>query len=552
MNYAKKEIGATFVISAMMLSGFMNAQSIQEGIKYLGNDQYSKAQNTFEKLAAQSPSSDNYYYLGAYYLSISKPDLEQASQNFNKGLALDPKSDLNKIGLATIKLYQGKKSEANADFESIAKGSKYKNADVLYQISKAYQLFTNKPQSTDYDKSIEYGQKLLDLVKNKDKSEYYIVLGNAYFEKKDPGKAVSNYTKALGIAEDKSIPYALIGNIWGRTNGQGKLASENFDKAIAANTNYPLTYKYLSDFNVRSGNYNEAFKNLQKYISLSGNNDAETQFELAKVSYFIKDYAKSLDLLTKNWNDISDPLKFKLKALDLIENSDFSEAYKNINQYLQTIPESKREGSDYGVLGKIQSSLIKTTSGQEKEELTKTAILNLTKAIGQGDKTYDYQSILLSLQPGAKTEASITNSKIEALKKSVAADANDTTSWYNLALEQYEAKDYLGSVASWDQLISLIPTWEVAYAGKGMALYAYDSSDKSGLTAQAFQKYIDMVEPKKEYSANEKAYLAIAYTFFAYKEYHEGNKDKAETYLNKTLSVDPQNADALNLQKLLQ
>lgn len=552
MNYAKKEIGATFVISAMMLSGFMNAQSIQEGIKYLGNDQYSKAQNTFEKLAAQSPSSDNYYYLGAYYLSISKPDLETASQYFNKGLALDPKSDLNKIGLATIKLYQGKKSEANADFESIAKGSKYKNADVLYQISKAYQLFTNKPQSTDYDKSIEYGQKLLDLVKNKDKSEYYIVLGNAYFEKKDPGKAVSNYTKALGIAEDKSIPYALIGNIWGRTNGQGKLASENFDKAIAANPNYPLTYKYLSDFNVRSGNYNEAFKNLQKYISLSGNNDAETQFELAKVSYFIKDYAKSLDLLTKNWNDISDPLKFKLKALDLIENSDFSEAYKNINQYLQTIPESKREGSDYGVLGKIQSSLIKTASGQEKEELTKTAILNLTKAIGQGDKTYDYQSILLSLQPGAKTEASITNSKIEALKKSVAADANDTTSWYNLALEQYEAKDYLGSVASWDQLISLIPTWEVAYAGKGMALYAYDSSDKSGLTAQAFQKYIDMVEPKKEYSANEKAYLAIAYTFFAYKEYHEGNKDKAETYLNKTLSVDPQNADALNLQKLLQ
>ncbi|WP_303848703.1 hypothetical protein [Apibacter mensalis] len=552
MNYAKKEIGATFVISAMMLSGFMNAQSIQEGIKYLGNDQYSKAQNTFEKLAAQSPSSDNYYYLGAYYLSISKPDLEQASQNFNKGLALDPKSDLNKIGLATIKLYQGKKSEANADFESIAKGSKYKNADVLFQISKAYQLFTNKPESTDYDKSIEYGQKLLDLVKNKDKSEYYIVLGNAYFEKKDPGKAVSNYTKALGIAEDKSIPYALIGNIWGRTNGQGKLAAENFDKAIAANPNYPLTYKYLSDFNVRSGNYNEAFKNLQKYISLSGNNDAETQFELAKVSYFIKDYAKSLDLLTKNWNDISDPLKFKLKALDLIENSDFSEAYKNINQYLQTIPESKREGSDYGVLGKIQSSLIKTANGQEKEELTKTAILNLTKAIGQGDKTYDYQSILLSLQPGAKTEASITNPKIEALKKSVAADANDTTSWYNLALEQYEAKDYLGSVASWDQLISLIPTWEVAYAGKGMALYAYDSSDKSGLTAQAFQKYIDMVEPKKEYSANEKAYLAIAYTFFAYKEYHEGNKDKAETYLKKTLSVDPQNADALNLQKLLQ
>ena len=134
----------------------------------------------------------------------------------------------------------------------------------------------------------------------------------------------------------------------------------------------------------------------------------------------------------------------------------------------------------------------------------------------------------------------------------VAANANDTTSWYNLALEQYEAKDYLGSIESWDKLISLIPSWEVAYAGKGMALYAYDSDDKSGLAAQSFQKYIDMVEPKKEYSDYEKAYLTIAYTFFSYKEYQAGNKEKAENYLNKTLSIDPQNKDALNLQKLLQ
>lgn len=552
MNYIKKEIGATFVISAMMLPGFLNAQSIQEGIKYLESDQYSKAKNTFEKLVVQSPSANNYYYLGAYYLTISKPDIELASQNFNKGLALDSKSDFNRIGLTTIKLYQGNKSEANADFESIAKGSKYKNADILYQIAKAYQLFNNKPESTDYDKSIEYAQRLLDLVKNKDKSEYYILLGNAYFEKKDPGKAVSNYTKALGIAEDKSIPYALIGNIWGRTNGQAKLAAENFNKAIETNPNYPLTYKYLYNFNVKIGNYNDAFNNLQKYISLSENNDSGTQFEMAKVSYFVKDYAKSLGLLTKNWDDISDPLKYKLKALNLIENSDFSEAYKNLNQYLQIIPETKREGSDYGVLGKIQSSLLNTAIGQEKENLRKAAIFNLTKAISNGDKTYDYQSILLSLQPGVKTEASITNSKIEALKKSVAADANDTTSWYKLASEQYEAKDYLGSVASWDQLISLIPTWEVAYAGKGMALYAYDYNDKNGLAAQSFQKYIEMVEPKKEHSANEKAYLAIAYTFFAYQAYHEGNKEKAENYLTKTLSVDPQNSDALNLQKLLQ
>lgn len=552
MNYTKKEMGATFVISAMMLSGFMNAQSIQEGIKYLGSDQFSKAKNTFESLVAQSPSADNYYYLGSYYLSISKPNIELASKNFNKGFALDSKSNLNSIGLATIKLYQGNKAEANTEFENIAKGSKYKNAEILFQIAKAYQLFNNKPESSDYDKSIEYLQRLLDLVKSKDKAEYYILLGNAYLEKKDPGKALSNYSKALEISEDKSLPYSLIGNIWGRTNGQVKLATENFDKALAANPNNPLIYKYLSEFNFRTGNYNDASNNLQKYISLTESNDSYTQFELAKISYYVKDYSKSLSILNANWNDISDPLKYKLKALVLIENSEFSEAYNDMNQYLKSTPQSKREGSDYGILGKIQSSLLSSATGQEKEKLEKEAVFNLTKALEGGDRTYDYQAILLTLRPGASTQTAITNSKIEALKKLVAANANDTTSWYNLALEQYEAKDYLGSIESWDKLISLIPSWEVAYAGKGMALYAYDSDDKSGLAAQSFQKYIDMVEPKKEYSDNEKAYLTIAYTFFSYKEYQAGNKEKAENYLNKTLSIDPQNKDALNLQKLLQ
>ncbi|MDR2122717.1 MAG: hypothetical protein LBP34_06270 [Flavobacteriaceae bacterium] len=553
MNFVTKKAGSTFAISAVMLAGMLSAQNIQTGIKHLDNNQFSKAKEIFETLIVQSPTADNYFYLGYYHLKIQNPNIEQASHNFNKGLAADPKSDLNKIGLAAIKLYQKNKAAADADFETIAKNTRYKNATVLYHIARAYTLFPDNPESIDPDKSIEYTQKLLELVKNKDKAEYYIVLGDAYYEKKDPGKAVSNYSRALEIAEDKSVPYALIGNIWGRTHGQGNLAIENFNKAIAENPNYALTYKYLSDFNLRNQKYDESSKNLQKYIALTGNNDSETQFDLARIAYYAKDYNKSLEGLNKSWNGISNPLKHKLKALVLIERSEFAEAHKNINQYFQILPESKRESSDYGILGKIQSSLVSTVEGEEeKERLKKEAIANLTKAHAAGDQTYDYYTLLLSLNPSSSASlTSATNPKIEALKKAIAANQNDTTSWYNLALEQYEIKDYLGSIASWDKLISLIPSWETAYAGKAMALYANDTTDQNGLVAQTYQKYIDMVEAKKEYSANEKMYLTIAYTFFAYKDFHTGNKEKAQEYVNKTLAIDLQNADALNLQKLL-
>lgn len=551
MNFRIKPIQATFTLSAVMLAGILNAQNIQEGIKYLGNDQFNKAKEVFEGLVSKSPSEENYFYLGYFYLKNETPNIELAAQNFNKGLALNPKSELNRIGLACVKLFRGEKSAANADFDAIAKDSKYRNAEVLYRIAEAYILFKNKPESIDADKSIDYSEKLLNLVKNKDKAEYYIVLGNAYYEKLDPGKAMTNYTRALEIADNKAMVYALIGNLWSRTKQNNQLALENFTNAVTADSNYSITYKYWVDYDLRTQKYNDATTHLQKYMELTGNNDANTQFNLARIAFNAKDFDKSLNIINQYWDKISDPLKYKVRALVLVEKSDFSNAYDDMNSYLKAINNSKMEGSDYGILGKIQTSLAAKAVGEEKTKLEKEAVFNLNKAIAEGDRYFDYQDLLLKINPNANSSSSENNPKIVALKKAVTTNPNDTKSWYDLALEQYNAKDYAGSIASWDKLIELIPTWETSYGGKAMALYAYDREDKSGLAAQTYQKYIDMVSPKNTYSETEKAYLAIAYSFFAYKNFHEGDNVKAQDYVNKILAIDPKNEEALNLEKQL-
>lgn len=551
MNFRIKPIEATFTLSAVMLAGVLNAQNIQEGIKYLGNDQFNKAKEVFEGLVSKSPSEENYFCLGYFYLKNETPNIELAAQNFNKGLALNPKSELNRIGLACVKLFRGEKAAANADFDAIAKDSKYRNAEVLYRIAEAYILFKNKPESIDADKSIDYSEKLLNLVKNKDKAEYYIVLGNAYYEKLDPGKAMTNYTRALEITDNKAMVYALIGNLWSRTKQNNQLALENFTNAVTADPNYSITYKYWVDYDLRTQKYNDATIHLQKYMELTGNNDANTQFNLARIAFNAKDFDKSLNIINQYWDKISDPLKYKVRALVLIEKSDFTNAYDDMNSYLKAINNSKMEGSDYGILGKIQTSLAAKALGEEKTKLEKEAVFNLNKAIAEGDRYFDYQDLLLKINPNANSSSSENNPRIIALKKAVAANPNDTKSWYDLALEQYNAKDYEGSIASWDKLIELIPTWETSYGGKAMALYAYDREDKSGLAAQTYQKYIDMVSPKNTYSETEKAYLAIAYSFFAYKNFHEGDKVKAQDYVNKILAIDPKNEEALNLEKQL-
>ncbi len=549
MNFRTKQTGITFTVSTLMIAGVLNAQGVRQGLNYLNNDQFSKAKEVFENLVSQSPTADNYYYLGNYYLKIKTPDVDQAILNFNKGLASDPKSNLNKIGLAEVKLYKGDKSSADKEFQAIAEDTRYRNAEVLYQIANAYILFKTQKKSMDPDKSIEYSQKLLELVKNKDRAEYYVTLGNAYYQKSEPGDAMTKYSRALEIAEDnksKAGIYALIANLWSRTGSNNSgLAEENFKKAKETDPDCAIAYRLHADYGIREGDYKQALVNFQKYMELTGNDGADSQLYLAQISYLAKDYNKTSDLLNKNWDSISDPLKYKVKALVLMETPDFSGAYTNMEQYFQMVPEADREGSDYGVLGKIQSSLAITATGEEKNKLTKEAIENLKQAQIRGDKSYDYEILLAGLS-GVKP---ITSPKIEELKKKIEADPNDTKSWYDLAFEQYDAKDYSGSVISWGKLSDLIPDWATPYAGKGMALYAMDTSDANGLAAQSYQKYIDMVAPKNEYSEAEKEYLEIAYTFFAYKSFHEKNKEKTQEYIDKTLALNPKSEDIINLQK---
>jgi tetratricopeptide (TPR) repeat protein len=560
MNFRITQVSknAIFSISALMIAGMMNAQSVQDGLKYLDNNQFDKAKQVFEGLVASAPTADNYYYLGYYYLNFYNPNVDMAAVNFNKGLAVDAKSNLNKIGLATIKLFNKNQAEAKADFDAIAKATKNKDADILYRISDAYVLFKRQPESMNPDQAIAFGDKLLSVTKGKEKPEYYLVMGSAsYLRDKNAGNAITYYQKALDIDNnDKAREYALIGNTWARTSQQNQpQAISNFDKAIAANPNYAPTYKYMTNNYNTYQQFDKAFDSYQKYITLTDNSDPDSEFNLIRIALLSKDYDKTLSLLAQKWDNISDPEKYKIRALALIEKNNVAGAKENIDEYFKAVPADKLQGSDYGTLGKIYGVAVVGAAPSIKQEIANKAIENLQKAQNIGDKNFDYPALIASVKEAlivpVNNPVNVADTpQITSLKQAVATNPNDTNSWYQLALAQYTNKNYVGSAQSWDKLITLIPDWTVSYIGKGMALYALDNNDTSGLATAAYQKYIDLVEPKgiSAYSDSEKANLATAYVFFAYKNYLAHQDDASIEYMNKVLAVDPQNSDALVLQ----
>ena len=206
MNVKKIALGAAVVF----FTNFAFAQSLQDGINSIDSDKFAAAKTNFSAMIAKEPTAENYFYLGNTFLRQAEPDFAAATENFNKGLAVDKKSYLNQIGLATVKLGKGDKS-AIAEIQKIAE-SREKDAEVQYRAAEALTLF-DKNNSPDL--AIQFLNKAIERASKKEvPAYYYYTLGDAYRLKRIPGDAMSAYDKALPLAKNKGAVYTRMATLW--------------------------------------------------------------------------------------------------------------------------------------------------------------------------------------------------------------------------------------------------------------------------------------------------------------------------------------------------
>ena len=545
MNLSKK-IVVTAAVSFFTTLSF--AQSVQDGINLVDSQKYAKAKQNYTELINQNPKeASHYFYLGNTYLTQFDPNFDLAQESFNKGLAVDPKSYLNKLGLASIKLGKGDKS-AIADIQQIVKDSREKDAEVLFRAGEALTLF-EKNSSPDLaigflNKAIEKSQKAGV------PANYYYSLGDAYRIKKDPGNAMTAYDRAESVAKNKASVYTRKGTLWIAAQ-QWQQAKTNIDKAIAVDPTYAPAYKALAGFNIKYQKNAEATQNLINYTKYA-DEDPYTQLEIAKLYFSNEDYANAKITLDSVFNKVTDPIKHKLRAYILYGEGKYIEAKQSMDTFLSQADKSRVQASDEGLQGLIAAGLAKDEKDTAKKaELEAIAKQKVTFAKTAKDETLNWDEELAKIKgglAGISADAAGTSPEIEALKTKVAANAQDTDAIYKLAQAYQDIKNWNGAILTWQKMITLLPTWEPAYYSQG---YAYQQAGSQELAASAYQKYIDtlMAKPAADQEANKEtmsyAYFAIA--FIA----KDSDKEKAKTNVAKSLALNPSYADALALQKTL-
>lgn len=539
-----------FGAAATFLLSFASAQTVSEGIINLDSHKYAKAKEIFNQMIAKSPTAENYYYLGYSYLSQFEPNFELAKENFDKGLAIDSKSYLNKIGLATIKLGKGQKASAITELTQVAKESKEKDAEVLYRIGEALTMFENNNDPalaiTYINKAIEKAQKYGV------PAYYYYTLGDAYRLTRDPGNAMTAYDRASEVAKNKASVFYRMATLWMAAK-QYKKAEENIVKAINTDATYAPAYKAQAQYNKIFQKHEETTQSLINYTKYA-DEDPSTALEIAKLYFINSDFAESKATLDKVFDKVNDPIKFKLRAYLQYNENDFANAKTNLETYYAKVEQSRIIPSDAGLEAVIYAGLAsKEADAAAKAALMQKANEKLAVVKAAKDDTLDWDSEFAKASSGAaelqaKADAGPSNDNIVALKKQVAANKEDTTALFNLAMAYQEVSNWDGAALAWQKMNDLLPTWEPAYYSKG---YALQQAGYKELAAVAFQKYIDVAltkTPAEQQALQETlfgAYYSVAYLL------HTTDKVKANEALQKALAMKPNDHNSLLLQKEL-
>ncbi|MEN2434429.1 hypothetical protein AAH994_03370 [Weeksellaceae bacterium A-14] len=545
MNLPKKIF---FTAAVGFIAQFSSAQTVQEGIQNVDSHKYAKARDIYNQMISSNPDdADNYFYLGNTYLTQFDPNFAKAEEYFRKGLSINSKSYLNKIGLASVKLGQGDKS-AVSEIQSIVSDSREKDPEVLYRAAEALTMYDkyNAP-----DVAIDFLNKAVDKSKKGVPAYYYYSLGDAYRLKKMPGDAMTAYDKASAVASNKASVFTRMGTLWMAAQ-QWKLAKENIDKAIAADATYAPAYKAKAAYDIKYQQNNLATQDLLNYAKYA-DEDPYTQLEIAKLFFINEDYKNAKSVLDKVFDRVEDPVKYKLRAYISYGEADYATAKQNIDSYISKVGQSKLIASDSGLLGLIEAGLSKDEPDEtRKSQLVADAQSRINIAKAAKDETLKWDEELMKILGGggasqAAADSGPTSPAINALKKQIAANPNDVDAIVKLGAAYQEVQNWNGAILTWDKMIALSPDWPYSYYAKGAA---YQQMGNNALAEHSYQKYIDTVLSKTPAEQDQnKETLSYAYYLVAY---FNQNKDltKAKDYAAKAVQLNPayQDAVALNTQ----
>lgn len=549
----KKILLGSFLCLTVSFSAI--AQS-NPGAGYLMLGETELAKQYFMKTMRQMPA-DSYYYLGE--IAYQAGNLAEAKSNYEKGLAANPESALNAVGLAKLELKTNPK-EATKTLNEIQKKNK-KDVEVILAIADAFEK-NGIPEEAE--------KKLNDARKADKKSPWiYVYEGDLLVAKNQPGPAAQSYDQAIYSDPKCIIAYLKGAAVYESINYETALSLLN--KAVEIDPTYRLTYKYIGKIANQKGHYDQSIEAYKKYFEMGEEYSMDDLTRYASSNFFKGNYDPAINLIEKGLTQ--DPDNFVLNRLmmySLNAIEDYGSALP-VGQKLFSIQRDtvKYIPRDFTTYANI---LVKTGDKAKALEEYKKAIeldptnIELPKEVatmcadeglnaeaaefykkyielaGENVQPTDYYQVgrYYYLAGTGALRADSTTATIEelpAIHEKGKANLISADSAF-AKMEELMPESYLGSLWRARSNASLDPETE-----KGLAKPFYEETIKRILAKDDHQNDRELSE----------AYRYLAYFYYVQFDKTKKAEDKANAILNaeKLLEVDPTNQTGTQLLEFL-
>ncbi len=512
-----------FVVSSLLLSASVFAQTLPDAVKLTTNEQFEKADASFKNILLASPNNGEVlFYYGENY--FKHDNLLEANATYQKGAELNATNPFPYVGLGKVQWYQNKPTEAKANFYKATTLAAGKNATVLLKIAEVY-------INADVKDFVEAGKLLDQAQKLEPKNpEVLLLKGDAVLEQSNDGsKAISFYEEAAKL-DPKSVTAILrIGKLWNRAKNYTS-ALDYYKKAKLIDSTFAPAYREMAEIYGRAGQYNNAVANYKRYLEL--NNDCGARAFYAGFLLEAKHFSESIDAAKEGLKcDPNNVYLYRYLAYDYYDviPADYAAGLENSNNFFSKAkPDTKIIPKDYEYHAKLLSK-------NGKDSL---AIMDYTKAMElQPERVELYSDIASAYLKMKKYADAIAN-----YEKKIAANKANVNDYFGLARAYYFSKDFVKADSATSQMIRLQPELPIGYLWKAKVNVQQDLKNEKWLAKPFYEEFISKVKPEE--TEKSKKDLIEADTDLGV--YNMTNKDfkMAKTFFQKVLDLDPQNQNA--------
>ncbi|MEA3439801.1 MAG: tetratricopeptide repeat protein [Chloroflexota bacterium] len=274
---------------------------------------------------------------GMYYLA--QEEYDEALDNFNDGLEIDPEEYGAKIGLANTYLQQEECDQAE---------------DIYLELSNAYPEYAHPVEgrgyaefcAEDYKKALTHFRDAAEIAPYKDSPHFS--MGVTYLYQNRMEDALDELVEAIRLAQAPSASHSYLGDYY-YSMGEPELGKIEQRLSLALNPYSVSTYIKLASFLKFEEQYEEALEITQEAVALDPN-DEDAQRALGLVYFYQGDADKAVEIFEQLVeDDPEDEISLLHLGLGYRDQKEYREAKKKLETYLSLAGDYLREDQYYKI-----------------------------------------------------------------------------------------------------------------------------------------------------------------------------------------------------------